>query len=159
MDLKQIMTERIKGKLDYIDGLMITINDNNNKLIASSKVIIEKDKKGEDCSQEVLDNRELFTKTMLMNQDLQSATIKLVEIYNISKIAEVELDFSKEKMQRLNFSATNDPIFFIEVKGEIVSKDPTIMEKIIEKLVKTKSETVEMFLKGLRASPEYNVSE
>lgn len=156
MEFKKIITKRIKEKLDYVDGLMSTINANNIKLTASAKVIIEKDKKKEDCIQDVLDNRELYTKTLLMNRDLGGGVIKLVESYNISKIAEVELDFSKEVMQRLEFSAANDPIFFIEVKGELVPKDTTIMEKIIEKLVKTKTETVETFLEALRKSPGYN---
>lgn len=155
MELVIALKKSIKDYLNLADIRLEKIQENNEAINKIVTEIIRKDKNKEDCTELIVKQRMMVAFSFLYREDLLKNLSQLSSYYKLAKIAGVDLNLSEEEIKRMEHTLANDVYHFVEKKGKIISNQPDLEEKTIEKIKSNKRFTPELFLEEIRKLPIY----
>lgn len=155
MNYKDTIKNNLLTKLKLTDVLADKIEENKKKITSIVNEIVEKDKKGEEVGDKVVNHRAIIAYSHLLNEDLKNHLTSLSTYYSLSKQLDIDLDLDEKDTDRLEFLIGNNSYFFYLHKNKIVPKDGGLFEKIVGKLSMNQEDTTKEFLNNLRKSKIY----
>ena len=134
--IKENLQIQILNRFDQIKTMVKTIQDNESGLRPILQDIQKRhsengDLKGEDFKQELIDFKFKQWESHVINDTVNSITVRIIELYQLAKTSGVELDLNKEDEDFIEGYLKKGKIDLFSAKnGKIVILDQTYYDSI-----------------------------
>lgn len=152
--MENILKNKLKDTLYLSDSLLERIKKDKDLLKSNLENIINKDKNGEEVDEEIKTHQFLVYSGVLLETDFFKTLSEVATLYSLIKSSNIDLDLSKEDIDRLEHNLLNNHYNFVAKNNEVSFKNSTVEDTIKNRIEEKTNDFKVKFLEDIRKSYE-----